>query len=385
MKKINKKDIEGEEVETPEEETEETTEETEESVDEAVDEVTEKIEKKLNLKELREKLDKVLGSKESEMAKKVFGIGDVKKNVEDLTKEEKIVGFFLSLLNNDKVGLKALSEGVAADGGYLVPDEFMAELIRDLEEPTRMRSLVRVIPMKRDTMKIPKLGSKPKVYWTAENTTKTTSTADFEEKTLTAYKIAAILYASEELVEDAYDFDVVQLIIGLFSEAIAEEEDKVITAGTGTGQPTGLTSCTISGVTCSGNLDFDNIINLVYSLPSKYRKSAVFLAHNNNIRELRKVKDSQNRYIWLESVIPNEPATILGYPIYENNNLPESSIYFGDFKRGYWLGDRRKITVKVSDIAGSAWEKDQIGIRVVERIAGNCVLEAAIRVLSSIP
>jgi HK97 family phage major capsid protein len=378
------KEVEGEETKPVDAGTEEA-EETEESVDDAVEAVSAKIEKKLNLKELREKLDNVLGGKDTEMAKKVFAMGDVNKAVSDLTKEEKIVGFFLSLVNNDKVGLKALSEGTAADGGYLVPDEFMAELIRDLEEPTRMRSLVRVIPMKRDTLKIPKLGSKPKVYWTAENTTKTTSTADFDEKTLTAYKVAAILYASEELVEDAYDFDVVQMIIGLFSEAIAEEEDLVITAGSGTGQPTGLTSCTIAGVTCSGNLDFDNIINLIYSLPAKYRKSAVFLAHNNNIRELRKVKDSNNRYIWLESVISGEPATILGYPIYENNNLPESSIYFGDFKRGYWLGDRRKITVKVSDIAGTAWEHDQIGIRVVERIAGNCVLEAAIRVLSSIP
>jgi len=45
------------------------------------------------------------------------------------------------------------------------------------------------------------------------------------------------------------------LIISLFAEAIAEEEDKVITAGTGSGQPTGLTNCSIGSVACSGNLD----------------------------------------------------------------------------------------------------------------------------------
>jgi len=33
-------------------------------------------------------------------------------------------------------------------------------------------------------------------------------------------------------------------------------------------------------------------------------------------------------------------------------------IYFGDYKRTYWLGDRRRMTVKVSDIAGDSWEKD---------------------------
>ena len=152
---------------------------------------------------------------------------------------------------------------------------------------------------------------------------------------MTAHKVAAILYSSEELVEDSVEIDVVKLIISLFAEAIAEEEDKVITAGTGTGQPTGLTNCSISSVTCSGNLSFDDIINLIYALPSKYRRNAKFLAHNTNIKELRKVKDNDGRYIWSESISPGQPATIYGYPIIENNWLSESEIYFGDYKRGY--------------------------------------------------
>jgi len=193
------------------------------------------------------------------------------------------------------------------------------------------------------------------------------------------------MYASEELVEDCDTLDVVQMVIRLFAEAIANEEERVITAGTGVGQPTGLTNCTITSVTCSGNLDFDDIIDLIYNLPAKYRRNASFLCHNTNIRELRKIKDSQNRYIWMDSPVPRQPATIHGYPVHENNWLPESEIYFGDFKMGYWLGDRKRLTVTVSREAGNAWEKDQVGIRVVSRIAGNCVLEAAMRKLTSIP
>lgn len=321
---------------------------------------------------------------EKVVASKIWSEIDISKPNQLITKEEKIVGFFKALLANDNVALKALSEGVSADGGYLVPDEFAKELIRDLEEPTRMRSMVRVVPMKRDVMKIPKLGSRPQVTWTAENVAKSTTTAGFDIKTLTAHKVSAILYASEELVEDS-PFDLVELIIKLFSERIAEEEDKVITQGTGTGQPTGLTNCTISPVTCSGNLDFDDIINLIYALPSKYRVNAKFLVHNTNIKELRKIKDLQNRYIWQEAVAIGQPATIYGYPVYENNWLPESEIYFGNFKLGYWLGDRRRMALTVSAIAGEAWEKDQIGIRVSHRIAGNCVLENAMRKLITIP
>ena len=43
------------------------------------------------------------------------------------------------------------------------------------------------------------------------------------------------------------------------------------------------------------------------------------------------------------------------------------------------------MTVKVSDIAGTAWDQDQIGVRVVQRIAGNCVLENSMRCLNQIP
>ena len=197
--------------------------------------------------------------------------------------------------------------------------------------------------------------------------------------------MAAIMYASDELVEDCHEFDVVQIVIDLFADSLATEEDKVITQGSGTGQPTGLTNCTITNVTCSGNLDFDDIINLIYALPAQYRKSAKFLANNINIRELRKIKDSQNRYIWQEAVAPGQPSTIYGYPVIENNWLPESEIYFGDYKLGYWLGDRKRMTATISNIAGNAWEHDQVGIRVVQRIAGTCVLEDAIRCLNAIP
>lgn len=394
MKNKIDKELEKEEVKKPETDEEVETdadeaegEEADKEVDKMVDAIVSKVEKKLGLNKVKGLLEKVQSkAAEVTLLTKIFGKEDFSnEDVKALTKEEKIVGFFLGLVQNDKTALKALAEGVSADGGYLVPTEFRAELIADLEDPTTMRSLVRVVPMLRSSMNIPTLTAKPKVYWTAENTQKTTTSAEFNQKTLTAYKVAAILYASEELVEDASDWNIVQLIIGLFSEALRQEEDKVLTIGSGSGQPTGIANCTLTAVDCSGNLDFDNIINLIYSLPQKYRSKAVFLLNNNNIRELRKVKDTSGRYIWQESAAVGLPPTILGYPVYENNWVSDAEIYFGDLKQAYWMGDRRSITVTVSNEAGNAWEHDQVGIRVVERIGGTCVLEAALRKLQAIP
>lgn len=322
----------------------------------------------------------------NEKLKMILGGKDLFSDKDKLTAEEKIVGFYHALVTHDSVAAKALSEGTAADGGYLFPDEFLSELIKPLSELPRARALVRVITMRRDVMKIPTLVSGPKVYWTAENAAKTTTTAAFNEATLTARKAAAILYASDELVEDSTEIDVVRTIIELFSEAIGREEDRVILRGNGTTEPTGIFTATLGGtVTCSGNLDGDDLINLVYALPTKYRAGASFLVHPSNVREMRKLKDSNGQYLWQPSLVAGTPDRFLGYPIHEFYDVPEASIAFGNWKLAYYLGDRKGMTVKVSQDTETAFTKDQTAIRVVVRLAGNVVLAEATRLLGTIP
>jgi len=202
---------------------------------------------------------------------------------------------------------------------------------------------------------------------------------------LTAFKLAAILYSSEELVEDSSSIDVVQLIIDLFADAIGTEEDRCFIQGDGSTQPLGLDNCTIRTTSVTGNLSFDDIINLIYSLPSQYRRKAKFLVNNANIRELRKLKDGNSHYIWNEAIAPGQPATIYGFPVIEQQWVGEDVIYFGDWKLGYWFSVRKEFSIVVSNVAGEAWSKDQVGIRVTERVGGTCVLEDAMAKLDSIP
>jgi len=170
------------------------------------------------------------------------------------------------------------------------------------------------------------------------------------------------LYASDELIDDASEIDIVNFIIGLFSEAIGEEEDRVVWRGNGTTEPTGIVTAqatgTISGRTCSGNLSVDNMIDLLYDLPAKWQKNAKLYVHRTNIRELRKLKDSNNRYYWSEPVAAGLAPTFMGYSVIETNELSEAQIYFGDMKKTYWLGDRQKMTVKISQDTETAFTKD---------------------------
>jgi HK97 family phage major capsid protein len=360
--------------------------------EELVDEAAQKILKSLGLDEIRQSVADMQAAVKSNSAhetksKALIDLAQVmKKDVNSLTTSEKIIGFFQAMVQNNQTVLKALSEGTAADGGYLFPDEFVGEVVRDLSNEMYMRNEVTVVPMKRDILKVPTLASGPKVTWTAENAAKSTTTAHFNEATLTVKKMAAIMYISDELVEDSTSIDIVQFIVKLFSEAIGTEEDRVITAGNGTTEPTGYNVASGPGTrTCSGNLSFDNLTDLEYDLPAKYHRNAKWYMHRNNIRECRKLKDSQNRPLWADPVSASLSPTLHGYPVIEDNNLPESTIVFGDLKQAYWLGDRKSLTVKVTQDTETAFVHDQTAVRVVSRIAGNVVNPFAIKKLVSIP
>lgn len=360
--------------------------------EEIVEEASKKILKSLGLDEMKNAISELTKASQKDASSEARSktlidlAGLMKKDVNQLTAKEKIVGFFQAIMQNDHVAMKALSEGTAADGGYLFPDEFRAEIIRDIEEQPHMRQEVTVVPMKRDIMKIPTLTSGPKVTWTAENAAKSTTTAAFNEATLTVKKMAAIMYLSDELVEDSDQIDIVKFIVQLFAEAIGTEEDRVITVGNGTTEPTGYNTSASPGTrTCSGNLSYANMTDLEFDLPAKYHPNAKFYAHRNNIRELRKMLDSYGRPLWQDPIALKQPATWHGYPVVEDNNLPESTIVFGDLKKAYWLGDRKAMTVKVTQDSETAFTHDQTAVRVVCRIAGNVVNAYAMKKLTSIP
>ena len=65
---------------------------------------------------------------------------------------------------------------------------------------------------------------------------------------------------------------------------------------------------------------------------------------------LRTLKTSGGDYVWSPSVQPGTPATLLGYPVIEAEDMPtiaanSLSVAFGDFRRGYLVVDRTGMRV----------------------------------------
>jgi len=304
-------------------------------------------------------------------------------DVKNLSKEDKIVTFFKSLVfykEDDEARrvFKALNEGTAADGGYLVPEELKAEIWRILPDYSVMRKLARIIPMSTDSLKLNSLEAKPAAYWTAEYASKTTSSAEFGQIELTPYKLVCLLPVTQELIADA-NIDIVRFIIELFAEVIGATEDKAYFTGSGTAQPTGLMGSLGTAVNGGGAINFDHIIDLIHSVPQTIRNSkrAAFVAPNNMIKALRRIKDSNNLYIWSPGQPDNDMVERLyGYRLFEQNDLAHNQLVFGDFSY-YIIGDRQQLTVMTTLEGGDAWRRDSMEIKTKIRVDGEVILTGA--------
>ena len=302
---------------------------------------------------------------------------------------QKTVEFFSALYSGDHEKLQILSEGTAADGGFLVPEEFANVIIEDIRDQNIMRQIASVMTTTSDTLHIPSLISRPRAAWRAEKATKNTSTATFSENVLTPYSLAVIVPLSNELVADAklgVGGSIVNYIAGLMATALAEEEEKAFWTGNGSGRPTGVDGgsytlrTTAAGAGATDVQRADAIISAISNTPQGYRNKGVWVANMGTWGEIARLKDTQGRYL-LSDLAGSNTQILKGRPVYESNFLAGGTALYGDFSY-YQIVDREGISVRVSDeatVAGSsAIEKNLTYVRVEKRVDGELLLPAAI-------
>ena len=278
-----------------------------------------------------------------------------------------------------------LSEGVDADGGFLVPEDFERDIVSALDEENVIRSLAKVITTQHER-KIPIATGHSTAQWTAENAAYTESNPSFGQKQIDAFKLTDLCRVSVELLQDSA-FDIEDYLMKEFARAFGIAEEEAFCVGTGTNQPTGIFTAKggTVGVTAASatGITVDEVINLVYALKSPYRRNAKFLMHDATVSLLRKLKDSNGVYLWQPSVQAGEPDRLLGYEIYTSPYVPTAAagaltVAFGDFKN-YWIGDRAGRTVqRLNELYAT---NGQIGYVATERVDGKVILPEGIQLL----
>ena len=288
-------------------------------------------------------------------------------------------GMLTALRTNFKQISNVLQEGVDADGGYLVPEEYDSRLIDVLTEENIMRKLGHHLTTSGDH-KINIAATKPAAAWIEEGGALSFGDATFDQILLDAHKLHVAIKVTEELLYDNA-FGLESYIIDMFGKALANAEEDAFLNGSGVGQPLGLFAETGGGTAAASvaTLATDNVVDLVYALKRPYRKNAKFIMNDQTIAAIRKLKDNNGAYMWQPSLVSGEPDKLLGYDVYTSPFCPEDKIAFGDYSY-YNIGDRGTRSFKQLNelFAGNG----MIGYVAKERVDGKLILPEAVQILT---
>ncbi|MBO5936458.1 MAG: phage major capsid protein [Clostridia bacterium] len=278
----------------------------------------------------------------------------------------------------------ALKESVSSSGGYLVPDSFEERIITKLEEDNILRKVSRVIKTTRD-LKIPIVLKKGGTTWVKEGELYFEDNEEFGEALISAYKLAQLTLASDELLEDSA-FDLEQYILDAAVDNISSAEEEAFIKGDGIKKPLGIIhQASVGAVTSDSNIiDVDDMINLKYSLSEPYRHNAVWLVSSDVYIALSKIRHYKgHRFMDLSE--DGETEMLLGQPVYvckslDNIALGSKSAIFGDFSH-FWIGDRGRRSIK--RLSEKYADSGQVGFIVSERVDAKLVVPEAVKVLQT--
>jgi len=348
-------------------------------------------------------------------AEKDFEKADVKEAVEGIDLMAKfirgVVGKDVEAIKEAQgASTKAMGELTGASGGFLVPEELIAEIWRIQGLQGLARAQARIVSMGRETLNINRIGTNVTSYWAGHTVAMTESSPTIEQITLIAESLTGMAMFENELLADE-DANLVSEVTTLFAEVMATEEDDQMFNGTGA-PFVGIfndADVTVIDMTTADNT-FEELIpsdlrKLLYSISSKALKNAAFYMSPYAWHIIQTLtQDSKymstfanpmmSKGAWKPEQITDAAGTIWGYPVFLTDVLPGSAdtaastkwIVFGNMKY-FVMGERSGMEAKVSTEgyvgSTSLFETNQSAIRLVKRVAMGVGIPEAFAILKT--
>ena len=290
-----------------------------------------------------------------------------------------------------------LDKGQASDGGYLAPVEWDRSITDKLVLVSPMRQIAQVQSISTNGFsKLFNLGGTA-TGWVGEKTARSqTETATFGSLTYNTGEIYANPAATQQLLDDSA-INLESWLAGEVQDAFAKAEGAAFVAGDGTNKPSGFLQYVTGGtlaaahpfgaiaVTATGTasvIKSDDILNLIYALPSAFTGNAKFVMNRATQGVVRQLKDGNGNYLWQPSYIAGQPATLCGFPVVEMPDMPSIadnalSIAFGDFGQGYLIVDRMGVRVLRDPFSN----KPYVNFYTTKRVGGGLLNPEPLKVL----
>ncbi|MEM0943740.1 MAG: phage major capsid protein [Pseudomonadota bacterium] len=317
---------------------------------------------------------------------------------------QKAIGAYIR--KGDEEPMKSLGldlKGVttmAADGGFLV-DPKTAEMVEHvLRSGASIRGISRVVQVEASAYDVLVDRGDVGAGWISE-TSATGIEADttaIERITIPLHELSAAPTASQRILDDAA-FNVEEWLAERVSDKFLRAESAAFVSGDGINKPVGfLTKPMVAESAWTwGNIGYvvtgtsggfdpndpaDALVELIYTLGAEYRSSGAFVMNSKTAGEVRKMKDSQGRFLWAESLTNEQPARLMGYPVQIVEDMPDigadaHAIAFGDFSHGYTIAERPDIRLLRDPFTA----RPNVMFFATKRVGGDVTDFAAIKTL----
>lgn len=268
----------------------------------------------------------------------------------------------------------------AGAGANTVPTSFYGQLMEHMIENSSIRqSNVTVLTTDGgESIQVPKTTTHPTAGIITEGASITESDAVFGQVTLDAFKYAFSTQVSTELEQDT-GVDLAGYLARIGGEALGNGSGTHFVTGDGSSKPNGIVTASTLGVTgavsVAGAFTADNLIDLYYSVISPYRNRGTWVMSDGALKAARKLKGSDNNYLWQPGLVSGEPDSLLGAPVLNDKNvaapgLSAKSVIFGDLSK-YMIRDVRGIRVERS--TDFAFQSDLVTWRFILRTDGDLI------------
>ncbi len=285
-----------------------------------------------------------------------------------------------------------MGETIPSDGGFLVQKDFTTEMFQLVHEMGAVSSRVRRLPVgpNANGLKMNAIdetsrasGSRwggVEAYWMDEGQTKTATKPKLRQMEWTLKKLIALMYATDELIQDATALSAVAS--AAFTEEMGFQLEDAIINGSGAGDPLGILNSTAlitvakEGSQVAKTIVTNNIIKMRSRMHPKSRANAVWFVNLDVEPELHNmtlVVGTGGIAVWMPAGgLSGQPFdTLFGRPVipveYCQTLGTKGDIYFADLSQ---YGVIEKGGVQAASSIHVQFLTDQMTFRWVMRTDG---------------
>ena len=268
------------------------------------------------------------------------------KKKAELTKEELEERAFESYIR-DVVEERADANLTKGDNGAVIPTTIAKKIIKKVHEisPLYARATKYNVKGNLSIPYYPADSNDVAMAFADEFTELESTTGKFGSIDLTGYLAGALTKVSKSLINNSA-FNIVDFVVTNMSEEISRFIENQLLNGT-TGKVAGIITGITQSVTAAAAtaITSDELISLQETVPDAFQNNACWIMSRATRTAIRKLKDSEGRYILNQDATTKWGYTLFGKPVYVSENMADMAAG----KTAIIYGDMSGLAVKLSE------------------------------------